>query len=227
MAIETWALRQLSNNILAWDLGPAANLVAQATSSTGWTVSKTAAGNYAPLSNSNEIAGTFSTTIVPTSTAPTVQGAASITNFSPPPIIWNNECISTLYPFNAYFPSGTWTFNFPVIAVSVGGTQDGNITMRVFKAQRSGASSWANVTELTTAMLTGTTVTNLATTAAQTSTVTWSAPDFFLNNEFLICKIGWQISGAASTNGSDILLRYGAGCTMTSPSFRKRAYNIN
>lgn len=229
MAVKTWNLREINvggtnPNRLWWD-GDLSNVPAQTTSVTGWTVAKLAANNYGELNNGLE-STVFSTTIVPNATAPTVDNSYAATAiYTPPTLLNSTDSICTLYEYNGYFPAGNWIFSFPVIAVTSGGDQDGAITMRVFKAARSGT-AFSGTTELTAALLQGTTVTNLTTTTAQTSTVTWAAPAFFLNNEFLICKIAWRIIGAGGANTRDVLLRWGTGATMTTPTFRKRSYSI-
>lgn len=231
MPSEVWYLKQLAvggtnPNRLWWDVDASA-AAALATSATGWTVAKLAANNYANLNNGLEFT-TFSTTIVPNNTAPTVDNIYAATAiYTPPTLLNSTDSISTLYEYNGSFPAGNWVFTFPMIAVTSGGVQDGAITMRVFRGVRSG-NTFAGVTELTAAMLQGTTVTNLATTLAQNSVVTWAAPAFRLSREFLICKIGWRIIGAGGANGNDVLFRYGVGATMASPpATRKRQYNIN
>lgn len=227
MPIKTWNLRQIATggtpaNVLWWDEAAAATA---ATSASGWTVAKTALGNYANLTQGSEVAG-FSTTIVPNTTAPTVSANfPTVTTYAPPTLLENTNSISTLYEYNGVFPAGTWTFNFPVIAVSGGGDQDGRMGIRVFKGLRNGT-SWSSVTELTAARLVGTTVTNLTTAAAQTSQVTWSASAFDLNYEFLIIKIGWEITGAGTNNNRDVLLRWGSGASMVSPNFKTRRHII-
>lgn len=232
MPAKTWVLEQINvggtnPNRLWWD-EDLSSIPATTTSASGWTVAKTATTvPYIILNNGIEATGTFTSTVEPTNTAPTVDNSyASTAIYTPPTLLNSTDSISTLYEYNGYFPAGTWTFNFPVIAVSSGGDQDGNITMRVFKAARSGT-SFSGTTELTAAVLSGSTVTNLATTAQQISTITWSAPAFFLNNEFLICKIGWRITGAGGASTRDVLLRYGSGATMISPNFQSRSYVIS
>lgn len=226
MAIKTWNLIEINvggtnPNRLWWDEAPA---VTAATSASGWTVAKTVAGNYADLNNGIESSGTFSTTIVPNTTAPTVDNSyAATTTYTPPTLLNSTDSISTLYEYNGVFPAGTWTFDFPVIAVTGGGEQDGRVGIRVFRGLRSGT-AWASVTEITSARLTGTTVTNLTTTASQTSTVTWSAPAFRLQNEFLIVKVGWEITGAGNNNNRDVLLRFGSGADITTPNFLKQRH---
>lgn len=229
MPTKTWTLRQINvggvnPNRLWWDEDTGS---AEAASSSGWEVGTNGAGNYADLVQGTEVPrGDFTTTVVPSLINPNVDNSyTTVTTYAPPTLLNSTDSISTLYEYNGVFPAGTWTFSFPVRAVSAGGNQDGRISMRVFKASRSGT-SFASVTELTTARLQGTTVLNLATTATQTSTVTWSAPAFRLNNEFLICKLAWEITGAGSTNTRDVNLRWGNTATMVSPNFKKRRHII-
>ncbi len=223
MPTKTWYINQIGGNLYYDDRGDVTN----ATSLTGWTVAKTAAARYSDLQNGIErAAGTFGTTILPNTTAPTVDIVDSSTAiYTPPNLLVSNPCIGLLYEYNGYFPANNWVFTFPVIAVGNANGQDGRMGLRVFKAARSG-DTFTGTTELTTARLAGTTVTNLTTTTPQNSTVTWSAPAFFLNNEFLLAKIAWEITGAAGNNASDVLIRYGASSTLVSPNFRKRSYNI-
>jgi hypothetical protein len=229
MATKTWTLRQVATggtpaNILWWDPTQAA-APAVATSASGWTPAKTAANNYRDLVQGSEVAA-FAATIVPNTTAPTATGSfATVTGFAPPTLLYHTGSISTLYEYNGYFPAGNWVFTFPVISVTAGLSGAGRITLRAFKGSRSGT-AYANVTELTGALQNGTVVTNLLTTASQSSVVTWAAPAFFLNNEFLIVKIGWQITTASGNSSADVLLRHGSGCTMLSPTFRSREYHI-
>lgn len=231
MPTKTWTLRQIATggtpaNILWWDPSNA-TAPAQATSASGWTVGKTAANNYRDLVQGSEVAA-FSTTIVPNTTAPTATGSfANIATFTPPTLIYHTGSIATLYEYNGYFPAGNWVFTFPVIAVTTNTSGAGRINLRVFKASRAaGGTTWNTATELTSALQAGTIATAPTTTTTQTSTVTWNAPIITLNNEFLIVKVGWQITTASNSNNADIRLRNGSGCTMVSPNFRKRSYNI-
>lgn len=229
MPTKTWTLRQINvggataPNRLWWDEagGGAATL-----SASGWNVGNIAAGNYQNLSNGLEVArGTFATTIVPDATAPTVDNNyPSTAIYTPPTLLNSTDSISTLYPYNGVFNAGTWTFTFNVIATS-GGNQDGNIGIRVFRGLRSGT-AWASVTEITAARLEGTIVTNLTATVAQDSTVSWSAPAFDLQNEFLIVKVGWEITGAGGNNARTVYLRHGTVSTIVTPNFKKQRYNI-
>lgn len=230
MPAKTWTLRQVATggtpaNILWWD--PSNQTApAQATSASGWTVAKTAANNYRDLVQGSEVAA-FSTTIVPNNTAPTVTGSfAATATYTPPTLLYHTGSISTLYEYNGYFPAGNWVFTFPMISVTASATGAGRINLRVFKGTRNGT-AYSNVTELTGALQAGTIASAPTTTTTQTSTVTWNAPIVELDNEFLIIKIGFQITTASNVNNADFLLRHGSGCTMVSPNFRKRLYNVN
>lgn len=233
MATKTWTLLEIGTGgtptfVLWWDPDPTTpSLNPQITSASGWTVAKTAANNYRDLVQGSEVAG-FSTTIVPNTTAPTATGNfANAGGYTPPNLIYHTGSISTLYEYNGYFPAGNWVFTFNVISVTTSATGAGRINLRVFKASRNTAGTgWNTATELTSALQAGTIASAPTTTTPRTSTVTWAAPAFFLNNEFLIVKVGWQITTQSGANGADIRLRNGSGCTMVSPAFRAREYNI-
>lgn len=224
MAIKKWYLEQITAatgvNILWWNELDGATLPAQTTSASGWTVAKTGTGNYRQLSQSLEVAG-FTTTIVPNAGAPVVNRAFDTTaTFTPPSLLVNSASISTLREYTGVFPPGTWSFQFPVIAVGAGGTQDGRVGVRVFKGRRSG-NAYTSVTELTSARLVGSTVLNLDTPASQITSASWNAGEVRLNNEFLMVSLGWEITGAGGANGCDVLLRYGTGSVMISPNFKR------
>ena len=229
MATQTWFLNQIATggtpaNVLWYNRDPHASTTA-ATAVSGWTVGKIAtASAYSPLVNGTKQAtGTFTATIVPNTTAPSVTNSfATVLPYTPPTLLLDTATIPLLYEYNAYIPAGTWTFSFPVIATTVS-SQQGRINLRVFKAKRSGI-TWTNVTEITSAMQAGSIVV-LALTAT-TSTVSWSAPAFSINEEFLLLKIGWQITTAGGNNAADVLFRTGTGATIVTPDFRKKLYNI-
>ena len=226
MAVKTWYINEIGGDLF-YDGSSEAAAVSETTSATGWTVAKNSPTRYSDLQNGSERnANTFGTTVLPDTTAPVVD--TTITNqtpYTPPNLLISSQCIGLLYEYNGYFPAGNWVFDFPVIAQSSGGDQDGRINLRVFKASRSG-DTFANTTELTAAVQQGTLVSNLTTATSQTSTVTWSAPAFFLNNEFLLIKIAWVITGQGGANTRDVRIRYGNTATMVSTNFRKRSYNI-
>lgn len=174
---------------------------ATATTGTGWTVGKTASTNYSfMLFGSKRAAGTFSgTSPLASSTGPS-SGSA-----------WRTENV-----LDGSFASGSWVFDFPFRAVDGGGAQDGRVRLRVWKSVSADGSS---PTQITTAVLTGTTVTNLTTTTDQTSSVTWSAPSFALNGEYLFVEAEWEITGAGSANNQDVVFRVGSTASITTTNF--------
>ncbi len=227
MATQTWYLNAINTgggvNRLFWDLSQTSNIPEAATPS-GWQVGKTAATNYALFVNNNAENTGFSTTLAPNNTAPTLSTTYNTPVGFDGPLYLNNNCISTLYAYNGYFPAGNWTFSFGFRSVS-GTAQDGRIRLRLFK---SGA-SFTSVTELTTPgsnPLTGTTVTNLTSGATQFSTVTFAAPIIQLNNEYLHCKLAWEITGAGAVNAADVNFRDGSTCTILSPQFQARTRSV-
>lgn len=227
MATQTWYIReiQVATGVyrLFWDLSSEANVAESATTvATGWTVAKTAAGNYRDLSNGAEVAG-FSTTIAPNATAPAAGRTDNPAVFSPPSLYSTAVAISTMYPYNGYFPAGTWTFNFGFRALGAANGQDGRVNIRVFK----NGPNYATPVELTSALQTGSVVTNLATNATQFSIVSWSAPIVELDNQYLSVKIGWEITGAGTTsNNNDVNFREGNTCNMISPQFQARTRSV-
>lgn len=230
MAIQTWYVREIlvatGVNNLFLDRSPDA-AVAEAATVTGWIVAKTAAANYSLLSNGTERAATtFSTTIQPaTGFNTTVDRSDAVTGESPPNLFTVNSSIGTMYPYVGSFDAGNWTFEFGFRAVTQGGTQDGRIGIRVFKSSVSDPDI-TNSTELTAAVQLGTVVTNLATAATQFSTVTWSAPAFTLNNEYLWVKCAWEITGQAGNNNADVLFRQGSTCFVNSSNYTPRRYSV-
>lgn len=228
MATQTWFLNIINTgggvNRLFWDLSQTSN-VAEAGTGFGWQVGKTAATNYANfLNNAAENTG-FSTTVVPNNTAPTLNATFNTPVGFGGPLYLSNNVISTLYAYNGYFPAGNWVFTFPLRAVTSGGAQDGRMRLRLFK----GSAGFTSVTELTTPAsepLTGTTVTNLATNATQSSVVTFNAPIIQLNKEYLFVKLGWNITGAGSANGNDVNFRDGSTATIVSPQFQARTRSV-
>jgi hypothetical protein len=202
--------------------------VALTTSVTGWNVGTLAGERWANLNNGTEVArGTFGTTVLPNNTAPTVDTTyAVLTGFENPNVLSSTDSISTLYTYTGVFPAGTWTWRFPVRGVTLG-NGDGAVDMRVFRAKRSGG-VFGTTTEITSAPIRGSNVTNLSTTVDQTTVLTWSAPEIRLNNEFIICKIAWRINtgAAGSGNNSDVALRYGQGANMFSPTFYRRRATV-
>lgn len=226
MAIKIWYIEQITAatglNILWYNELDGATPPAETTSASGWTVAKTGTSNYSLLSQSVEIPAGFGATIQPAAVSPTVTQAFSTTaTYTPPDILFHSASISTLREYNGVFGAGTWSFNYPVTAVTNGGAQDGNLGLRVYKGTRSG-NTFTSVTELTSARIASSQQLNIATAATNTyCSASWAAPEIRLNNEFLIVTLAWQITGASNNANADVLLRYGSGSTMISPNFKR------
>lgn len=177
----------------------------ETTSATGWTVAKTAPTVYSRESLGTErAASTFAATAEPSGTP----NLATLTD---------GEVTD---PLSGTFSAGVWTATLKVIAVTSGGDQDGNLRFRIWKCN----ATLTTFTELTSGVIDGGTVTNLATTLAQTSAgATASIGPFTLTNECIYLQLAWKITGAGGATNRDVLLRKGPGITLVTPNFTATA----
>lgn len=177
----------------------------------GWVVGTTGAGNYSSFDAGTEAAnGTFSATIQPDTSINTGANAG--------------DCLRSTNTYSGTFANANWTFHFTCIAVTVGGAQDGNVGIRIW---RSANADGSGATQLTAARLEGGAVTNLATSAQQTSTVTFSpGATITLTNEYLFVQIGWEITGAGGMSTSDVDMRIGTTATRLITSDFTAAYSV-
>lgn len=110
---------------------------------------------------------------------------------------------------NAYtgsFASANWNVDVVVRANTNGGAQDGLAHARLF---RSANADGSGATEITGAAQAGTTVTNLATSASQTSRATFNPGAFSLTNEYLFVQLAWERTGAGGMTTADVNMRIG------------------
>lgn len=128
------------------------------------------------------------------------------------------DCWRSENPLTGIFESGIWTFNFPVIAVTVaGGHQDGRVRLRVWKGA---SATGSDAVELTSATLLGTVVTDLTNATPQISSVTWTLPaDALMNNEYLFVQMAWEITGQGNNVNADVLFRVGTDAVITTSEF--------
>jgi len=215
-------------------------------SNTGWNVGQNAANNYALLDNGSEVSrNSFSAGIRPSSTATfvetgqTIYGNAYNDNTV---VVIPQSGINLVYPYNAVFSAGTWTFSFDVQADNTARGQDGRMHMKLWKSVFNSNGTWSQtqISDSTngTNWIVSNTVTNLSTTVSQTCTMTLttSAP-LMLSGEktnstaatggYLTVELQWQVTGAASGGGSnnaDVVIMHGTGTntTITSPQYRRR-----
>lgn len=158
-------------------------------STTGWICGKIAAGNWSRLTyNTEKAAATFTTTAEPSGT----------------PLNSAEDCFRS-DATTGDFSAGTWYSAISCIAVSNGGAMDGRA---IFKLYRSTNADGTSPTAITSNM-TGSLVTNLATSAAQQSSASTQVGAFSLNNEYLFMQVAWEITGAGGNNAADCLIRYG------------------
>lgn len=173
---------------------------ATATSSTGWIVGLTLPAQYSLMNSTVEqSADTFQTTEEP----------------SFPPNNTFGDCF-VAGPYTGEFAAGNWTFAFPVIAVTSGGGADGRVRFRLW---RSSSSSGASATEITRNILKGSLITDLATGAAQTSSLTVDPGIIVLAGEYLFIQVAWEITGLALLITDDVLLRIGSASAITTTNF--------
>jgi hypothetical protein len=171
-----------------------------ATPATGWVVG-TGATNYKQLQAQTE-AGSFDATVHPDGTLIT----------SAP-----GDCFRSTNTYTGTFDTGNWTIDLAVRAQTGGGTHDGNAGFRVFSGA---AADGSDAVERTSARQEGSTVTDLATSATQKSSATFSVDTFSVTNEYIFIQVGWERTGAGDNANRDVNIRVGTGATVvTSANF--------
>jgi len=162
------------------------------TSTTGWVVGTVAAANYSRQTYNVEVPATNFTATVQPSSSPV--GSAQD--------CWRISAITT-----GDFSAGTWYSSISVIGVTSGGDQDGRARFRLWKSINADGTG---AVEITSAAIVGTTVTNLSTTVAQSSSASSSLPGIGLTNEYLFLQAAWEITGAGGAADRDVLVRFGS-----------------
>lgn len=176
-----------------------------ATTGTGWTVAKIAADRYARMDSQTERAsGSFGTVAQPDGAPDNTLG----------------DSFRSPVTLNGDFAAANWDFQFPVIAVSSGGDQDGAMRFRLW---RSANADGSGATEITSATQQGATVTNLTTAAQQISSLLFNPGAFTLTNEYLFVQLAWRITGAGGANTRDVLLRIGTDARVITSDFTEVA----
>jgi len=191
VAVKTFTLTDTNNGLNAALLADGVDQTA-ATRSTGkWTVAKVAAGNSSNYS------------------APGIQASTSfdLDSTNPKPVTGLANSGTFIIPavLTGTFAATAWTSTFAVRATTVS-AQAGRVRMRVWKNT---AATVSSATELTGAILVGTTSAALSTTVDVTSVVTWSPGAFALAAEYLIVSLAWEITTAGGSNNADVIFRTG------------------
>jgi hypothetical protein len=172
-----------------------------ATRADGWTVAKVASTNMSQYAVGTKLgSGTFSTTPVPATAL-------------------GNDSFEIPASLNGTFAAAPWVFTFAVRATTAS-AQAGRMRMRVFKSTSAFSGPY---TELTSAIIVGSTSAALSTTADVTSVITWNpGTPITLNNEYLFFALAWEITTAGGSNNSDVQIRTGqaaGGSRLATPTF--------
>lgn len=209
MAAKTWyALDSGGGFVFMSETSPGAE--AYDTGPTGWVVSTGAGPDYSSFAAGVEkAAATFGATAQPDGSLDTA----------------NVDYIVTDAPYTGTFASGNWTIDFAVRAQTNGGAHDGRARFRLFRMSLQNGGG-TNV-EITAGVQLGSSVTNLATSATQKSSVTFNPGSFSVTNEYIGIQIGWERQGAGGMTSSDVNIRIGTGATVvTSADFTAGATTI-
>ncbi len=195
MAAKTWYIDSSGSGM--FETAPSTT-EAYCSPVTGWIVSTGAGVDYASFATGTEVAASnFGAT-----TQPDGSLAAS-------------DWLSYGETLTGTFDAGNWVASLVVRAQTNGGAQDGAAVYRLFKGSTVGTA-----VELTSDIFTGSTVTDLATSASQTSAGTVALGAVTLNGEFLYLQIGWKRTGAGGMTSADVNIRYGtSGSRLVSPNF--------
>jgi hypothetical protein len=117
--------------------------------------------------------------------------------------------------YTGTFPSGNWTIalGFRTGATTVAGA----IRCRIWAST---SATGVSPRELTTALLTGSTVTMNSTSATFTSSITWAAPAITLTNEYLYFQIEWNsTTNSGNSNSSNATIWVGSGSSIVTTLF--------
>lgn len=168
----------------------------------GWIVSTGATNHSAFFAQVERADTTFANTTPPSGTIDTTNG----------------DCLRSVNPYTTTFTAGNWNVHFTAIAVTNGGAQDGRMRCRLFKSANANGSG---ATEITAAHQQGGLVTNLATSAQQTSTATFNPGAFSVNNEYIFVQLAWERTGAGGMTSADVNMRIGTTATRVISTPRK------
>lgn len=180
-----------------------------ASPTTGWIVGTTAPTVYSKFDSQVErLESTFAATpIEPDGSIDTSIG----------------DCLRSAATYTGTFDTGDWTCTFTARAGSSGGSQDGRAAFRIFSGA---AADGSDAVERTTARQVGSLITDLTTTAQQSSSVTFSVTGFSVTNQYIFVQLGWEITGAGGMSNADINMRIGDTATRTvSANFTQTAIN--
>lgn len=220
MPIKTFYVKNATAvNSLQGSLQDGGTAPTAATTVTGWTVGKTAAGNFSRMDYSAaQAAGTFSTTDMFANLTSNVALSNSTIG-----TCWRTE--NTLDgSFVAANATNAWTFTF-VFRATTTSTHSGRLNVKVFTSPNANGS--ANVTVVDETSGGKLTFSNTgamgSTTTDYTSSFTWTtAPAMNLFNEYLFIECQWNTTVAGGTNSADVKYRVGSTANVVSTDFTPR-----
>jgi len=211
MAAKTFYLKDAlagsSNHLSLQDGGSAPS---QVHISSGWRVGTTAPTVYARMDSQTE------------------RGLADLGATPQPDGAPNNtlgDCFRSENTINGQFANANWSLSFQVEGESRStSTTDGRLRVRIWKSANQDGSS---AVELTGAVLSTTQFTDLANSAFQTITVTWSPGETkTLTNEYLFVQVAFQLDGAGNNVNADVHLAVGSSNSVITSDFTPAAVSL-
>ena len=143
---------------------------------------------FAVQSQTNQASATFSGTAHPDGSIDTSTG----------------DCWRTTNTYIGSFAAANWNLHFACRGVTQAGTQDGRVRYRLFRGANADGTG---ATEITSAHQQGGLVTNLLTSATQTSTATFNPGAFSVTNEYIFVQLAWERTGAGGMTTTDVAMR--------------------
>lgn len=194
MAIKTWYATNAKASVHKEMSETSPGADATASPVTGWVVGTGSTNNSEMFDQVERAASTFVDTVPPDGT----------------PDATNGDCLRSAGTYSGDFAAGSWSINLTVIAVTNGGAQDGNLVCRLLRGANADGSG---ATEITAAQQSGGAVTDLTTTAQQTSTATFDPGAFSVSAEYLFVQVAWKRTGAGGMTNADVDMRIGTTAT--------------
>lgn len=149
---------------------------AVSTSTTGWTVGTTGAGNFSRQTYNQEVPATnFTATTQPSGT----------------PVNLGEDCWRLGAVQSGQYSLGTWYSSLSVIAVTSGGVQNGRARFRLWRSHNADGTVATEIPTLPNPMV-GTTVTALSTGVAQSSSASARVMAFPVVGEYLFLQVAWE-----------------------------------
>lgn len=194
--------KQSGTNFQALQQDGTAPADAAMTAATGWIMSNTAAGNSAQMFAQAERAAN--------------QFAADSTSLPTTPDNTNGNGFVTPTPLRGIFPAGNWTLQ--MVSRSVTAVWTNGVVAYKWRVYRAALQTGAGAAEITsTPVVSANSPAFALVNTNYTTALTWGAPAFEVNDEFLIFTLAVKIVTAASGTGTtrDVNLRVNPSSIIT------------